>query len=267
MPYSREDEDWIQEHLKTIRIGKNIITQNVADSTQELAKQLVSKYPEGGTVVLADQQTSGRGRMGRTWQSDEDVGIYLSVILPAPPRPEQVSLLALMAAVVLVTTINRFIQPRATLKWPNDVLITDKKVSGILSEYLPVSPQNPGAAVAIVGIGINVNQERFPAPLDQIATSMRMEDEGLPLDRNAVVAELINQLDAEYDSFRNNGMGPVVARWSENTEMFERHVTVRKGQETLSGTALRLDADGRLVVLADSGEELHLDSGEVTLRE
>ena len=263
MPYSPEDQQWIQSQLRAEHIGREIIIYDSVDSTNDIAKRLVDKSDKEGTVILANSQTQGKGRQGRTWHSEENVGVYLSTLLKTSLPPEQISKIALVAGVALVQAINEFSRARAYLKWPNDILLNGKKVAGILTEYC----KKEAHSEVILGIGINVNHARFPIALQHIATSMAMEN-GDIFERLPLITFLLNRLDQEYQSFLNKGLSPTVTKWNLNSDMFGKHISLTKGTQTFFGTAMKLDEEeGSLILLTDNGEEIAFDSGEVTLME
>ncbi len=238
------------------------MTHDSVESTNDIAKQLAGNSDKDGVVILADSQTQGKGRLGRTWYSEENVGIYLSILLKPALAPEQLAQLTLVAGVVLVQTINEFSRTRAYLKWPNDVLLNGKKVAGILTENY----QENKLSGVILGIGINVNHARFPVHLQYIATSMAMEN-GEIFERLPLITFLLNHLDQEYRTFLSEGVSATVDQWNQNSDMFGKHITMTQGTQTFSGTAMKLDEEGHFVLLTDYGEEIAFDSGEVTLME
>ncbi len=263
MPYSQEEQQWIQSQLQTEHIGHEIIVYDSVDSTNDIAKRLIGESDKEGTIILANSQTHGKGRMGRTWHSEENVGIYISTLLKTSLPPEQISKIALVAGVALVQAINEFSRARAYLKWPNDILLNGKKVAGILTEY----SKKKSHSEVILGIGINVNHAHFPIPLQHIATSMAMEN-GEIFERLPLISFLLNRLDQEYQSFLNEGISPTVDQWNINSDMFGKHISLTKGTETFFGTAMKLDEEeGSLILLTDDGEEIAFDSGEATLLE
>jgi BirA family biotin operon repressor/biotin-[acetyl-CoA-carboxylase] ligase len=262
MPYSQADLKWIQSQLKAEYIGRKIVNYDRVDSTNDIAKQLLGKSDEEGTVILADSQTQGKGRRGRTWHSEENVGIYLSTFLNPSLPQKQIAQITLVAGVALVQAINEFSQARAYLKWPNDVLLNEKKVAGILTENC----RNNSHSGIVLGIGINVNHAHFPIPLQHIATSMAMAN-GDIFEKLPLITFLLNHLDQEYRSFLKEGISPTVDQWNLNSGMFGKHISLTQGTQTFSGTALKLNEVGKLVILMDNGEEVSFDSGEVTLME
>jgi len=260
MPYSGEQQQWIRSHVNTDLIGREILTYDSVESTNDLAKSLVTDWNREGTVILADSQTRGRGRLGKSWHSEKDLGIYLSTMIMPELPPENKPQITMVAGVAVVQAINQFSQERAHLKWPNDILLNQKKVAGILTE----NHQDHGHSGIIIGIGVNVNHSRFPIPLQHLATSLAMEN-GQSFDRLPLIAALITQLDSEYRSFLDHGLPSTLHQWSQNSEIFGLHLSLTQGDVTHTGTAINLDERGRLVVLLDTGEERAFDAGEVTL--
>ena len=253
----------IKNNLNSLRIGSEILVFDAVDSTNDLAKQYLEKDAAEGLVLIADSQTSGRGRMGRSWVSFPGVGLYLSVILKPQILPRRVPQLTLLAGLATTLAINEFTRKKARLKWPNDILLNGKKLCGILCETH--STQN-GKAGVIVGIGINVNHTitDFPDDLKSSATSLMIET-GNPVDRLALVRTLIGNLDQQYDAYLGNGEQTVIEKWLENSDMVGKKITVTQGKSATRGTALGLDSQGRLLMLSEKGEELAFDSGEVSL--
>jgi len=164
--------------------------------------------------------------------------------------------------VALVQAVNEFSRTRAYLKWPNDILLNGKKVAGILTENC----QNNAHSGIILGVGINVNHSHFPVSLQRIATSMAMEN-GEIFERLPLITYFLNHLDQEYRCFLDEGLAPIVDQWNMNSDMFGRQVFLAQGTQTYSGTAMKLNEKGHLVVLTDDGEEIGFDSGEITLLE
>ena len=262
MPYSEKDLKWIQGQLRAELIGRKIITHDSVNSTNDAAKNLIDESAEEGTIVLSDSQTQGKGRKGRSWHSEENVGIYISIVLKPDLPLEQISQITLVAGVTLVQAINEFSRVRAYLKWPNDILLNGKKVAGILTEN---HNQNSQSGI-VLGIGINVNNSHFPVSLQHIATSMAMAN-GEIYERLPLITYLINHLDEEYRCFLDEGISPIVDRWNMNSDMFGKRVSITQGTQTSSGTAMKLNEQGHLVMLMDDGEKFDFDSGEVALLE
>ncbi|NIQ00069.1 MAG: biotin--[acetyl-CoA-carboxylase] ligase [Nitrospinaceae bacterium] len=262
MTYSTEDTQWIQSQLNTSVVGSQIEAYDSIDSTNDHLKGSLAGDIAEGTVILADTQTHGKGRLGRDWYSEKGVGIYLSVLLKPALPSKLIPQITLIAGLAAVEAVNGFSQARAFLKWPNDIFLNHKKVGGILSE----NHQEEEHSGVILGIGLNINHTGFPEPLKTIATSLAIEN-GAPVDRLPIIASFLNRLDRHYQAFLASGLQPFLIPWTQNSEMFDKRITVTRGPQTYTGTAQKIDSEGRLVVLLESGEEIALDSGEVTLKE
>ena len=231
------------------------------DSTNaEISRRLNNHPPEEGLVVIADCQTSGRGRLGRVWHSEPENGIYLSTLFRPALSPEKLPLITLMTGLATIFAVNQVIPCPARLKWPNDLLLNGKKIAGVLCENH--STQYPAAV--IIGIGINVNHSQFPSEIKDIATSLKLET-GLKINRTSLIKNLIMQLDFQYNELKNNKIKMLLENWCQNTDLFGKTITINKGNQKITGKALRLDKLGRLVIADKSGDELTLDSGEMNL--
>ena len=261
----KSDAIELKKNLCCKRIGSNIIFLPETDSTNDLIKKYLTNNVSEGTVVVAETQTGGRGRQGRSWHSPPEIGIYLSTLLKPNLELSQLSIITLLAGVAAVLTINEFSHQNAYLKWPNDILIDRKKVCGLLCEMVKKQGAPDGV---VIGVGINVNQmpEQFPDHLKNIATSIRIVN-GFPIDRLAVIQSFLTNLDHEYQTYLNEGESSVIKKWSLNTKLFGKKVSIKRGSYETTGSAMRLDGLGRLVLLLDNGHEEAFDSGEVSIRE
>lgn len=243
----------LQKRLNTIRIGHPLKVLPQTDSTSEEIRRDLT-LPEG-TVVISDLQTHGRGRQGRTWHSESGTGLYLSILLKPLLPPENLHFITLMAGVATVSAIQQNGAKQARLKWPNDILLNGKKLSGILCEHIP------GKAV-IVGIGINMNQTQFPSDIQDIATSMKMET-GNSINRADLILSLLKNLDCGYEEYLNGNKQSLLQKWTSNTDMFGKTVTVHQKGVSITGIAMSLDSDGRLILQTSDGETHILGSGEL----
>lgn len=257
------DADLFKNNLDTLVVGRELQVFDAVNSTNDLAKDYLRKdQGTEGLVIIADSQTAGRGRLGRSWFSLPGLGVYLSIIFKPPGPPERFPLLTLMACVATLEAINEISPLKGTLKWPNDIYLGGKKLCGLLGEF---HPPNEGSGGVIVGIGINANQNasHFPEELAPIATSLFIENK-VSVDRTTLILSVLTHLDHEYEGFLLGNDAALLKKWTENTDMFGKEITLNRGSEQFQGTALRLDPLGRLVMRSHEGQELVFESGEIT---
>jgi BirA family biotin operon repressor/biotin-[acetyl-CoA-carboxylase] ligase len=253
----------IRAGLTTRRIGTTIRLFQEVESTNDEAAALAGRGEAEGTIVIAERQRRGRGRMGRRWESPMGLGLYLSVILRPVIPPQAAPVLTLMGAVAGAEAIERITGLTAALKWPNDLIVHGRKVGGILGE---MAVEGSRLLYVILGIGLNVNQTGadFEGELRQIAGSLRVEA-GRPVDRTAMVRSLCGSLDGWYDRFLSGGPLPILEQVRHRCLTVGRMVTARSGDQEVSGFAVELDDLGRLVIRDATGALHHLVAGDVTL--
>lgn len=192
--------------LTTRTVGRHLRWYAELGSTNQEALRLVQEGCPDGTVVIADAQTAGRGRLGRTWHSPAGCNLYCSVVLARAPRPERLaewlSWIPLVSGVAASEAVAAVAGLRPMLKWPNDILIGDRKVGGILCESSGV----PSAPAVVVGIGLNLNgsRETFPSELARVATTVEAEI-GRPVDRTRLAAELLSHMEVRLDELLARG--------------------------------------------------------------
>ena len=244
----------LKSKLNTTKIGNPLQVLSKTDSTNDEIRRNLT-LPEGA-VCIADQQTHGRGRQGRSWHSETGTGLYLSILLKPNLSAEKLALITLMAGVATVSAIQKQISSVSLkLKWPNDILLNEKKLAGILCEYVP------GTAV-IVGIGINLNQTCFPEDIKNIATSLKLET-GTTVNRTNLVISLLENLDSNYEEFLQEKRPSLIKKWTNRTDMFGKITTVHQKGKSLTGTAMGLDPEGRLILKTLDGKTHTLSSGEL----
>lgn len=214
---------------------------------------------------MADSQSQGKGRLGRSWQSPPGVNLYLSVVL----RPEIPLTLAprvtLLTGVAIANALARVSGLDIRLKWPNDIFIHGKKVAGILSE---MEAKDSKIQFIILGIGVNVNwpKKDIPADLQEIATSLQAEAQR-ELSRDLVAAEIFEQIEREYASFVQEGFSPRLQKeWNRLSMINQQWVTLTEDKEEFEGKVLGLDTDGALRVIDREGKTQRFITGEVSLR-
>jgi BirA family biotin operon repressor/biotin-[acetyl-CoA-carboxylase] ligase len=229
-------------------------------STNDLAKELGAKAAPEGTLVVAEGQTGGRGRLGRVWDSPEGVGLYVSVLLRPVLPPTEMPQLTLTAAVATVRALRRATGVAPGIKWPNDLLLRGKKLGGILTEMETESDQ---IRHLVVGLGLNVNNTRFPAELEQSATSLALAlDRTFP--RLPILRAWLEEFDLLYGRFLAREFAGILEEWKEHTVTLGQMVTVRQGPREISGQALEVAADGALLLRVSTGEIVRVTSGEIT---
>ncbi len=251
--------------LGTRVVGRRILVYSEVTSTNTIALELGEQGEPEGTVVVAEVQTAGRGRMGRPWASAPHLGLWTSVLLRPPLRTGEASLLSQLAAVSLaeaVTEVDPAVVPR--IKWPNDLMLAGKKVAGILVE---VKAEGERVIYAVVGIGVNCNHTLadFPDSLQVSATSLALAV-GRPVSRLHVAQALYRHLEAWYLRFVDGVREPIVSRLYGLSGTVGRWVRVETDAEKYDAFAEAINRDGSLRVRLRGGEIRDLVSGEVSIR-
>jgi len=238
-----------------------IVHRDSVDSTNLLAAQLARDGAPEGTVVLAERQTAGRGRLGRTWESPAGVNLYASVVLRPSVPPIEVPRLTLVAGIAVADAIVATAPLRPAIKWPNDVLLAGRKVAGVLTE---LEAEAERVRFVIVGIGVNLNAgaSDFPPELADKATSVALAS-GAPVDRAAFAGRLLGALDPLYEEFLRGGFVALRPRYDAYHCLPGRRVTI-DGRPPITGTVRGVDDEGALLV-EDGGVVRRVVSGEVTL--
>jgi BirA family transcriptional regulator, biotin operon repressor / biotin---[acetyl-CoA-carboxylase] ligase len=255
--------DTLRQRLKGSIFGKRIHHFFKVDSTNRVAMELGHAGEPEGTVVIAEEQTAGRGRAGHSWHSERATGIYVTILLRPKISPVQASLLTMMAGLSAFSAIRAQNDLESDLKWPNDILVDGKKLGGILTE-MHAEPNQ--VRFVIVGIGINVNQEKFPADLSPIATSLRVET-GKPQSRLELLVRLLREFETDYNQFIVNGPASVIRNF-ESVSSFTRgeRVRVTNGPDGFAGITDGLSPEGFLRVIPDgSVASVSVIAGDITL--
>ncbi len=253
----------IKSGLMTHILGQLVIFHQDVSSTQDAAKMLASQGAVEGTIIVAEVQTEGRGRIGRRWISLPE-GIYFSIILRPDIQPTEALKLPLIAGVAVAQAIKEVTNVDPKLKWPNDIFIADRKVGGILTE---MSAEMDRLDWVIVGIGLNVNapKDSFSDEIQEIATSLQIEN-GNPVSRVKLLQTLLSNLESLYDEFKKNGFESTRARWKDLSNTIGAEVAVYSGAELIEGQAVDIDSDGALVVQTKDGNLQRIIAGDVSLK-
>ena len=246
--------------LRTKELGREMEIHGTLDSTNNRAKALAAAGAPHGMTVIADSQSGGRGRQGRSFFSPEHTGIYLTVILRPDCTPGEAGLLTSMAAVAAARAVEHVTGADVKIKWVNDLYLNEKKICGILCES-GLDPRTGRLDYAAAGIGINTGRMEFPPELRDIATSVGNETGEAP-DRNRLIAEILNELEKLYGSLRS---GDFLAESRRRSNVIGRTVTVLEGGRQYPARALDIDGQGRLVIETETGRNC-LNCGEVSLK-
>ncbi len=254
------DLDRLQSLLHTEFIGRTVSYHASTTSTMEQARREAEAGAPEGAVAVAEEQTAGRGRMGRSWVSPPGVNLHLTVVLR--PTLEQLRYLAVIAPLAVCHAIEETTGLSPRIKWPNDVLIGGKKVCGVLPESELAGDE---VLFALVGTGINVNLDVAAYPeIREIATSLRAEL-GHEVSREEVLAATLNHFETLYQSAQ--GGGEVVAMgWKQRLDTLGKPVRVQAAGGVEEGVAVDADSDGALILRRDDGSHVRVEAGEVTLR-
>jgi BirA family biotin operon repressor/biotin-[acetyl-CoA-carboxylase] ligase len=252
--------DMLRERLKGSLFGKHIYHFFKTDSTNRVALELGHAGEPEGAVILAEEQTAGKGRAGRAWQSERATGIYLSLLLRPRLAPVQAPLLTMMAGLSARTAIQSQTGLTPDLKWPNDLLVCGKKVGGILTEMHAEPSQ---VRFVIVGIGLNVNQEKFPGELGTTASSLRIET-GKQVSRLELLVRLLREFENDYNRFLREGPAGVTQKFEAVSSYAQgKRVRVTNGAVSFAGTTAGLGPEGLLQVKRDDGLVVTVISGDV----
>ena len=247
----------VTRDLDTKFTGKKIHYYEAVPSTMDLAMGLGMKGASEGTVILAETQTKGKGRLGRIWFSPKFKGIYLSLILRPKFSPQRTPLLTLLSAVSICEAIKEHCGIDSQIKWPNDILINNKKVAGILTE---LNAEMDEVNFVIIGIGLNVNNEL--KSLISGSTSLR-EAMGEEVSRVGLLQEILRRIEANYIHFDQKGPKAIIDKWREYSITLGKRVKVYSHREHIEGQAVNIDADGGLMVRKDSGLTVKVMAGDV----
>jgi len=253
--------DFLREGLKGGIFGKRMYHFFKTDSTNRVGMELGYAGEPEGAVILAEEQSAGRGRAGRSWHSERGTGIYVTLLLRPKLAPVQAPLLTMMAGLSAHAAIQAQTGLAIDLKWPNDLMVGTRKLGGILTE-MHADPSQ--VKFVIVGIGINVNQEKFPAEIASIATSLRVESTRT-LSRLELLVRLLREFETDYNRFLREGPASVTKRFETvSSYAHGKRVRVANGSEGFAGTTAGLSPEGLLRVERDDGNVITVIAGDVS---
>jgi len=253
--------------LRTGTFGKVIHYYDETGSTNSVLSRLADNGASEGTTVIADKQTSGRGRLGRRWISPPGMNLYISVLFRPSIAAWESPLLTFIASIALTETIKKTGVPPTEIKWPNDLVINGRKVAGVLTE---MSPKGDRVDYVVVGIGVNINMSREQMKREmgetaKFATSIK-ENKGEETDRAKFTGDLLLGLESWYESFKKRGKSYIIREWTERWGGQNRRVRVamEKG-EVIEGIATGIDREGHLLVKKDDESTVKIITGDVTV--
>lgn len=245
--------------LGTRRLRGPVHHFDLLASTNDLAKELGAQGAPEGALVVAEAQSAGRGRLGRSWDSPPGVGLYVSLLLRPPLPPEEMPQITLTAAVAGVRALRRAAGLTTEIKWPNDLLLHGKKAGGILTE---METESDRIRYLVLGWGLNVNNPDFPPELASTATSLHLAT-GRTFSRVAILRAWLEDLEALYDRFLAGDFPRILQEWKQHAVTLGREVEVLQGTRRLRGQAVDVDADGSLLLKQPSGGIIRVTSGEI----
>ena len=250
----------VRDHLTTTFIGQNMTVLPTVNSTNQYLKEKTDA--PNGFVVIANEQTNGRGRRSRTFLSPKGEGVFLSILLKLDGRQNDVCLLTICAAVAVSAAIEKVCGIKADIKWVNDIFCDGKKICGILTEAI-ISGELRELSTVIVGIGINTGN--VPIEISDIATSVR-ETAGIRGVRNRLAAEVLNQFETTYLDYTNRGKQHSIIKSYESKLFIKgKQVYVTNMDQSYPATVLGIDETGALIVKDNSGDIQHISTGEINL--
>lgn len=252
----------IKDNLNTKLLGQVVEYRDEVDSTNNLAKELAAKGAIEGTLVVADKQNNGKGRLGRNWESPAGTGIWMSLILRPNILPQYASELTLVAGLGVCEAIKKSTGLDAKIKWPNDVVVNGKKVCGILTE---MSAEMDRINYVVVGIGINANIETFPEELPY-ATSLKIEGQKEYI-RKEIIQCFLEIFEKDYNQYGvDMSLEALRARYEENCITLHKRVKLLKREGESIAEAIGITNSGALIVKYENGMEEEIVSGEVSVR-
>lgn len=252
----------VGQYLETRYIGRRIIYLDTTGSTNDQVKKEAAKGAEEGLIIIAEEQQSGRGRKGRSWATTKGNSIAASILLKPPVSPESAFSITPVLALSIVQGLEKETGIRTGIKWPNDIVLDNKKLCGILTE---MNAELDRINYIVVGMGMNINQLSFPQELCDIATSLRIH-KGEALSRKRIMASILNSFEKSYELYKKEGLKPMVPMLEKYSVLIGKRVRLMAADSVWEGVALNMDDQGALIVRLDSGETTRVISGDVSVR-
>jgi len=242
----------IKSGLEAKILGQEIISYIQTTSTNDVALQLAERGLKEGTIIVAENQTAGRGRRNKKWIAPMGTSILASIILRPSVKIHSGEVITLISASAVVQAIRSIAQLLAFIKWPNDVVINSKKASGILTE-MRIEKGSVKYAVVGIGVTVNITQERLPLEIKDIATSLSIES-GQEVSRIRLFQEIIRQLEQRYIRLCNDDMQPLIAEWKCLSATIGQQVQINFPKRIIRGEALDIDESGAMLIRQDTNQ-------------
>ena len=257
------DVQRIKEDIRCKWMSKEIVYFEEVGSTNIEATRLAAEGKEHGTLVLADSQSGGRGRRGRNWHTPKGTSIAMSIILKPQMEAEHASMLTLVQAMAVAKAVEDVSGLDAQIKWPNDILVNEKKVCGILTE---MNLEGTKIGSVIIGTGINVNQDEFPGEIADIATSLKKET-GDAFFREELIKKICQYFEKYYETFmQTKDVSAIIEEYNARLISAGRSVRVLDPKEEFAGEAQGINSKGELLVKKENGGIVNVYAGEVSVR-
>lgn len=253
------EKEQILNNLKTTKFGKTIFSFDSIDSTNNFCKSLTKDDGPHGTIIITEEQTAGRGRLQRSWDSPKGKNLLFSIVLYPEFDSRKIALLPFAGSLAVADAIEFVTELVPTCKWPNDVLINGKKVCGMLLE---TSSGNTKPTKIILGIGVNVNQDEFPETLQQKASSLKIEC-GIDIDRVLLLQKIVEEFEHRYEQLSNFAPRQILHDWKMKALLFGKQITVSESEVSFTATAIDVAEDGSLLIETDNGQRRNLFAGDV----
>ncbi|MBT8406930.1 MAG: biotin--[acetyl-CoA-carboxylase] ligase [Deltaproteobacteria bacterium] len=250
----------ISKSLTTRWLGRTVHFYPEVDSTNVTAMVLAQQDAPEGTIVLAEKQLRGRGRGDRSWHSPPGVGIYCSVVLRPELSPAKTTLLTLMTAVAIARAVALETNLSPRIKWPNDILVNDKKIVGILLESKVGAT---GVEHAIIGFGINVNHTPADLPQELLAASSLFIELGEPVDRTQLLTKILAEVEYLYERLQQGDVAIILEEWRHFSATLGRHVRILQRGELTEGVAVDVTEEGALLVRVEQDSLITVHAGDI----
>lgn len=246
----------INRHLHTKFMGRNVVYLDKVDSTNNYAK---NNDLSNGSIVTCEEQTTGRGRLGRRWESQK--GMCMSIVLIPEIELSQISKITQVCAAAVAKALEE-LEIHTEIKWPNDIFLNGKKICGILTEMKTEKDKHP---YVVVGIGMNINNDHFPDEIKDIASSLFIET-GKVFEKSLIAAKILNNFETLYNEFMKGNFNESLNICREKSYVIGKNINLIENNSVRKATAVDIGSEGELVVMTEDGNTEKIISGEVSVR-